>query len=108
MSVRPWMFECPRSAFMPPPRTPMLPSRSCSIAMQRMFCEPFECCVQPSAYIEVIVFVFEDVSAIISHTFRNLSFGVPQMRSTMSGVYCATCAFSRFQTLRGWSISDWT
>ena len=71
---------------MPPPRTPMLPRISCIIAMVRMFCEPLECWVQPSAYIDVIVLVGADVSAIISATFRNLSFGVPQMRSTISGV----------------------
>ena len=57
------MFECPRSAFLPPPRTPMLPSSSISIAMARMFCEPFECWVQPSAYMDVIVLVGDDVSA---------------------------------------------
>src|SRR5690349_20868836 len=34
-SVRPWMLECPRSAFMPPPGTPMLPSSSCTIAPAR-------------------------------------------------------------------------
>ena len=51
------MLEWPRSAFMPPPRMPMLPRMSCSIAMVRMFCEPLECCVQPSAYIDVIVLV---------------------------------------------------
>ena len=54
--------------------------------MARMFCEPFECWVQPSAYMEVIVLVGDDVSEIICATFRNLSFGVPQMRSTNSGV----------------------
>ena len=71
---------------MPPPRMPILPNMSCSIAMARMFCEPLECCVQPRAYIEVIVLVGDDVSAIISAIFRNLSLGVPQMRSTISGV----------------------
>ena len=34
----------------------------------------------------VIVLVGASVAAIISQTFRNLSFGVPQMRSTISGV----------------------
>ena len=86
MSVRPWMLEWPRSAFMPPPRTPMLPRMSCNMAIARMFCEPLECCVQPRAYIEVIVRVLDEHSPIISQTLRNLSFGVPQMRSTISGV----------------------
>ena len=55
--------------------------------MARMFCEPLLCCVQPSAYSEVIDPVGRARSmAIISQTFRNLSFGVPQMRSTISGV----------------------
>ena len=56
------------------------------MAMPRMFWAPCECCVQPSAYIDVMVFVRDEVSAIIDATFRNLSFGVPQIRSTISGV----------------------
>ena len=71
---------------MPPPRMPMLPRMSCSIAMERMFCEPFECWVQPSAYIDVIALSGADVSPIIWQIFRYLSFGVPQMRETISGV----------------------
>ena len=51
-----------------------------------MFCDPFECWVQPSAYIDVIVLVFAEHSPTICAIFRNLSFGVPQMRSTISGV----------------------
>ena len=54
--------------------------------MARMFCEPLECCVQPKAYIEVIALSGAEVAAIISQTCRNFSFGVPQMRSTISGV----------------------
>ena len=56
------------------------------MAMVRMFCEPLECCVQPSAYIDVIVLVFDEHSPIISQILRNFAFGVPQMRSTISGV----------------------
>lgn len=56
------------------------------MAMARMFCEPLECWVQPSAYIDVIVFVGDEHSEIISATLRNLSLGVPQIRSTISGV----------------------
>ena len=70
---------------MPPPRTPILPRMSCSIAIARMFCDPLECWVQPSAYIDVIVLVLVEHSPIIWAIFRNLSFGVPQMRSTISG-----------------------
>ena len=71
---------------MPPPRTPILPRMSCNIAMARMFCEPFECWVQPSAYMKVMNLSLIGVSPIICATVRNLSFGVPQMRSTVSGV----------------------
>jgi hypothetical protein len=71
---------------MPPPRTPMLPISSWIIAMPRMFCAPLECWVQPSAYIDVMVFVGVEHSDIISATFRNLSLGEPQIFSTISGV----------------------
>ena len=71
---------------MPPPDTPMLPSRSCTIAPQRIICAPTECCVQPSAYMIVIARVGVAVVPIISQICRNLSFGVPQTRSTISGV----------------------
>ncbi len=80
------MFECPRSAFMPPPAMPMLPSSSCTIAPVRMICEPMECCVQPSAYRIVAARLVVAVDASMSHTVRNLSLGVPQTRSTISGV----------------------
>jgi hypothetical protein len=43
------MLEWPRSAFTPPPAMPMLPSRSWMMAMERMFCDPTLCWVQPSA-----------------------------------------------------------
>ena len=55
---------------MPPPRTPILPRISCNIAMVRMFCEPLECCVQPSAYIDVIVLVLDEHSPIISQILK--------------------------------------
>ena len=86
MSVSPWMLEWPRKAFMPPPRTPILPRMSCSIAMPRMFCAPLECWVQPSAYIEVMVLVGDEHSPIISQILTYLSIGVPQIRLTSSGV----------------------
>lgn len=71
---------------MPPPATPMLPSSSCMIAAVRMICEPWLCCVQPSAYITVMVRLLVLVLAMYSQTFRNLSCGVPVMRLTISGV----------------------
>src|SRR5258708_2344126 len=58
------MLEWPRSAFIPPPATPILPSRSWIIAMVRMFWEPTECCVQPSASrLDSIVFEREAARA---------------------------------------------
>ena len=56
------------------------------MAMPRMFWAPLECWVQPSAYIEVMVFVGEEHSPIISAIFRKRSCGVPVIRSTISGV----------------------
>ena len=64
------MLEWPRNAFMPPPATPILPSSSCTIAMVRMFCEPTECCVQPSANRHVNALSGAAVVAISSQTFR--------------------------------------
>ena len=49
MSVEPWMFAWPRSARMPPPGLPMLPSSSCTIEAARMFCTPTVCWVHPTA-----------------------------------------------------------
>ncbi len=80
------MLLCPRSAFMPPPATPMLPSSNCMMAAVRIICEPVLCCVQPSAYITVMVRFGTLVLAMNSQTFRNLSCGVPVMRLTSSGV----------------------
>ena len=45
------------------------------MAMVRMFCEPTECCVQPSAYRMVMVLSGPAVSAIISQTFEELVLG---------------------------------
>jgi len=71
---------------MPPPGTPMFPSNSWIIAAQRMFCAPCECWVQPSAYMIVMERSRVAVEAAHSATFRNFSFGEPEMRSTISGV----------------------
>jgi hypothetical protein len=71
---------------MPPPGTPMLPSRSWIIAAVRMFCDPCEYCVQPSTYMNVVVRSPLAVVAMYSHTLRNLSFGDPVTDDTISGV----------------------
>jgi hypothetical protein len=49
MSVEPWIEAWPRSARMPPPGRPMLPSRDCRIAAVRMICDPTLWWVQPTA-----------------------------------------------------------
>src|SRR6266567_4542978 len=38
MSVEPWIDACPRSARMPPPGRPILPSSACRIDAARMYC----------------------------------------------------------------------
>jgi hypothetical protein len=43
------MFACPRSAFMPPPGLPMLPSSSWSTAPARIICDPVVWWVRPTA-----------------------------------------------------------
>jgi hypothetical protein len=48
MSVEPWIDAWPRSATMPPPGRPTLPSRSWMIAAVRMYWTPTVCCVQPT------------------------------------------------------------
>ena len=45
MSVEPCTFDSPRSALTPPPGMPMLPSKSCKIAIERTFCVPTVCWV---------------------------------------------------------------
>jgi len=56
------------------------------MAAVRIICVPWLCCVQPSAYRIVMVLSVVLVLAMYSHTFRNLSCGVPVMRLTNSGV----------------------
>ena len=80
------MLECPRSAFMPPPGMPTLPSRSWTMAAQRIICVPWLCCVQPRAYSMVMVLSGAAVSAIIPQILRKSSFGVPVIPLTRSGV----------------------
>ncbi len=66
-----------------------------------MFCDPCECCVQPSAYMIVMTLSGVDVAAIISHTFRNLSFGVPQILLDHLRRVAAKCSFISWKTQRG-------
>ena len=51
-----------------------------------MIWTPIECCVHPSAYMIVPAFWAFPVEVTTSATFRNVSFGAPQIRSTISGV----------------------
>jgi hypothetical protein len=86
MSVEPWIDACPRSAMMPPPGRPMLPSSSCRIEAVRMYCTPTVCCVQPTEYTKADVRSRPEFSHSASATWRNVSRGTPQMCSTISGV----------------------
>ena len=56
------------------------------MAAVRIICEPWLCCVQPSAYMIVIALSGAAVLAMYSQTLRNLSFGVPVILLTSSGV----------------------
>jgi hypothetical protein len=80
------MLEWPRSAFTPPPGRPTFPSRSWSIAAQRIIWTPVECWVQPSAYVIVPARSGVYVDVTTSQTLRKVSFGVPQIFSIVSGV----------------------
>ena len=51
-----------------------------------MIWTPIECCVQPSAYMTVPTRWALPVDVTTSATLRNVSFGVPQIFSTISGV----------------------
>jgi hypothetical protein len=82
-------LEWPRKAFMPPPATPVLPSSSYTIAIVPMFCEPFECCVQPNAYMLVIAWSAAEVSAIHCQASSSLPLREPQILSTHFRVYRA-------------------
>ncbi len=80
------MLACPRNANTPPPGRPMLPSSSWTIAPERMYCAPTLCCVQPTLYTSAVVRSRFEFAVHASQTARNCSGGVPQTRSTISGV----------------------
>ena len=86
MSVEPWIDACPRSARMPPPGRPMLPSSSCRIAAVRMYCTPTVCWVQPTEYTIAEVRSRPEFAHSASATSRKDSRGTPHTRSTISGV----------------------
>src|SRR5262249_50548196 len=102
MSVEPWMLACPRSAMMPPPGRPMLPSSACRIEAVRMYYTPTVCWVQPTLYTKALVRSRPEFSASSSHTRRNGPGGTPQICSTISGVYRAKWRLSIWKTHRGW------
>ena len=82
------MLEWPRNAFIPPPATPILPSRSWTIAIVRMFCaadrmlRPAEREQARSAPCRARAVRGDQLADLPG----NLSCGVPQMRDTISGV----------------------
>ena len=86
MSVEPWMEACPRSARIPPPGRPMLPSSACRIAPARMYCTPTVCCVQPTLYTRAVVRSRPELLVSASQTARKFSGEMPQICSTISGV----------------------
>jgi hypothetical protein len=72
-----------------------------------MICTPVECWVQPSAYKIVPTRSALPVEVTTSATFRNWALGVPQIFSTISGVYRSTCFFRSWKTQRGFcSVSS--
>ncbi len=77
MSVDPWIVAWPRSARIPPPGLPMLPSSSCSSAQQEIICGPYVCCVHPSAYANELVLSGPEFWSSVSATSMNFSFGQP-------------------------------
>ena len=66
-----------------------------------MICTPTECCVQPSAYVTVPTRSALPVEVTTSATSRNFAFGVPQILSTISGVYRSTCFLRSWRVQRG-------
>ena len=89
MSVEPWIEACPRSARMPPPGLPMLPSSNCKMAAVRMYCTPTVCWVQPTLYTNAVVRSGPEFSVRASQTWAKTSGGTPQTCWTISGVYRA-------------------
>src|SRR6266702_4795141 len=107
MSVDPWMEACPRSARMPPPGRPILPSSACRIDAVRMYCTPTVCWVHPTLYTNAVVRLRPEFSVSHSQTRAKVSGGTPQACSTISGVYRAKCRLSTWNTQRGWvSVSS--
>ena len=71
---------------MPPPATPMLPSKSWTMALVRMICTPMVCWVQPRAYMMVPALLATPVAVKASYTLSILSLGTPVMSETLSRV----------------------
>jgi hypothetical protein len=86
MSVDPWMLAWPRSARIPPPGRPMLPSSSWMIEAARMFCTPVVCCVQPTEYTIIDVRSGPELAMRSSTSLPNSSSLTPQVSATNSGV----------------------
>ena len=80
------MLAWPRSAMIPPPGRPMFPSNSWRIDAARMIWTPLVWWVQPTAYANAVVRSRPELRVISSATRRNVSCGMPQTRSTISGV----------------------
>ncbi len=87
------MEACPRSARMPPPGRPMLPSSACRIPAVRMYCTPTVWCVQPTEYTQAVVRSRPEFAVTARATSRNTSGSMPQMSPTISGCSGAKCRF---------------
>ncbi len=71
------------------------------MAAARIICTPTACCVQPTAYVMVPTRCAFPVEVISSATLRKSALGVPQILSTISGVYRSTCFLSSCSVQRG-------
>ena len=96
------MLACPRSARMPPPGRPMLPSSSCRIAADLMCCTPVVCWVQPTAYTQAVVISRPLLRTSVCASRAKSAGLIPHTRSTSSASYRAKCRLSTWNTQRGW------
>ena len=80
------MLACPRSAMIPPPGRPMLPSSACRIDAGRMYCAPTVCWVQPTEYTHAVVRSRPLFAVSPSATCAKTSGSMPQTSATISGV----------------------
>ena len=86
MSVEPWIVAWPRSARMPPPGRPMLPSSSCTSVAVRISLHAGGVLGPADRVADRAVRSGPLFASSVSATLRKVSRGVPQTCSTSSGV----------------------